>query len=273
MKTNDFFNVNNKVAIITGAATGLGATTAQMLSEAGAKVFINHMPGQEEQANAVAASCANESLCFAADITCDDQCKAMAKAALDQWGTIDILINNAGINKSVEHDDLDGLSADDFLAIYNVNVVGAYQMIRAVAPAMQKAGGVVVNVSSGAGENGNGSSVAYSASKGALNTMTKSLGRALAPAIRVNAICPGFIDTPIWDKLDMSIAEREAHRQGNIAEAPLKLDAKPELIARSILFLAGDLSANCTGHLLTCDGGMLLGVYQRRFEKDEEQKL
>ena len=181
------------------------------------------------------------------------------------------MINNAGINKPVNHHDLDGLSAQDFLNIYNVNVVGAYQMIRAVAPTMRAQNkGVVVNISSGSGENGNGSSVAYSASKGAMNTLTKSLGRALAPSIRVNAVCPGFIDTPIWDKLDLTDEEREVQRQANIAETPLQLEAKPELIARSILFLASDLSVHLTGQLVTSDGGMLLGVYQPWFGNEND---
>ena len=265
---NNFLNLEGKVAIVTGAATGLGLTTAQLLSQAGAKLVINHLPGQETEAEKAAQSCVNDSLCYAADITKDDQCQAMVQAALEQWGRVDILINNAGINKPVDHNNLDGLSADDFLTIYHINVVGAYQMIRAVAPAMKKQGqGVVVNVSSASGENGYGSSVAYSASKGAINTMTKSLGRALAPHVRVNAVCPGFIATPLWDKLGMTPAEREDMRQANIAESPLQVEANPELIARSILFLATDLSAHLTGQLITSDGGYLLGVYQQMFDQ------
>ena len=266
---NSLLNLQGQVAIITGAATGLGEATAKLLAEAGANVVINHMSGQEALATQVAEHCPTATVCFAADITDDDQCNAMVKAALRQWGRVDILVNNAGINKPVNHDDLDGLSAEDFLAIYNVNVVGAYQMIRAVAPSMQaQQKGVVVNISSGSGESGDGSSVAYSASKGAMNTLTKSLGRALAPHIRVNAVCPGFIDTPLWKKLNLSDEKMEAMRQASMAETPLQLEATPELIARSILFLASDLSAHLTGQLLTSDGGSQLGVYQRWFDDE-----
>lgn len=261
--TSDFLNLENKVAIITGAATGLGAATAILLSQAGAKVVINHMPGQEDLAHNVAKNCVNGSLCYAADITQDDQCKAMAQATINQWGQIDSLINNAGINKPVNHHDLEGLSAEDFFKIYSVNVVGAFQMIRAVAPCMQSQGkGTVVNISSCSGENGNGSSVAYSASKGAINTMTKTLGRALAPNIRVNAVAPGFIATELWDKFNFTPQEREQQRQANIAETPLQVEATPELIARTVLLLVSDLSAHLTGQIITSDGGMLLGVYQ-----------
>ena len=107
---NDFLNLQDKVAIITGAATGLGAAATQMLATAGANVLINHMPGQEAQAEAVANTCANDSLCCTGDITQDAECQRLVQAAMDRWGRVDILINNAGINKPVDHDDLDGLS-------------------------------------------------------------------------------------------------------------------------------------------------------------------
>lgn len=266
MNNSSFLNLQGKVAIVTGAATGLGAATAQMLAAAGAKVLINHMLGQESQAEVVTQDCGsdgnNNSLCVAADITNDKECKAMVQAAIEQWGRIDILINNAGFNNPVEHDDLDGLSGQDFMDLYNVHVIGTYQMIRAVAPAMKAHGkGVVVNVSSTSGEAGNGSSVAYSASKGALNTLTKSLGRALAPTIRVNAVCPGMVITPLWDKLEHTDEQRAAWLKDVIASIPLQTEPTPEIIARSILYLASDLSSHLTGQLITVDGGSSLGLY------------
>jgi len=272
MTINNFLNLHGKVAIITGAATGLGAATAQMLAQAGAHVLINHMPGQETLADAVATQCKNESLCRSGDITKDDDCVRIVQAAIDQWDRVDILINNAGINKFVEHYDLEGLSSTDFLNIYNVNVIGAFQMTRAVSSIMKRQGaGVVVNVSSGAGECGLGSSIAYCASKGALNTMTKSMGRALAPAIRVNAVCPAFIPTPLWDKKigNIPTEEWEALRKTWALSTPLQLEGSPEIISRTILFLTSDLSAHLTGQLITSDGGDQLGVYQPMFEKNE----
>jgi 3-oxoacyl-[acyl-carrier protein] reductase len=269
---DNFLNLQGKVAIVTGAATGLCAATAQMLSASGANVLINHMPGQESQAQTVANDCVTESYCHAGDITQDEDCKRTVQSAINRWGHVDILVNNAGINKFVEHYDLDGLNAKDFVDIYSVNVIGAFQMIRAVTPTMKAQGsGVVVNISSAAGEIGGGSCVAYAASKGAINTMTKSLGRALAPEIRVNAVCPAFINTPIWEKrlVEMSQAQRTAWLENEKISTPLQLENTPELIVRSILFLASDLSAHLTGQLLSSDGGMLLGAYQSMFEQSD----
>ena len=268
IQESDFLQLQGKVAIVTGAATGLGAATAQMLAAAGANVLINYMSGQESQAFTVAKECVTDSLCQSGDITKDEECKGIVQAALEQWGRVDILINNAGFNIPVEHDDLDGLNAKDFMDLYNVHVIGAYQMIRAVAPTMNtQRKGVVVNVSSGSGENGYGSSVAYSASKGAVNTMTKSLGRALAPHIRVNAICPGMVITPLWDKLQHTEEQRAAWLEVVISDIPLQTEPTPEIIAKSILYLASDLSAHLTGQLITADGGTSLGLYQPMFEK------
>jgi 3-oxoacyl-[acyl-carrier protein] reductase len=138
-------------------------------------------------------------------VVSDDDCQRIAAAA-ESFGGLNALVNNAGTTKHVPHDELDRLSADDFHRIYAVNTIGAYQMVRAARPLLEagaKTWGIasaVVNVSSIAGISGVGSSVAYVASKGALNAMRPALARALAPSIRVNAVCPGYMDTPWFEK-------------------------------------------------------------------------
>jgi len=161
------------------------------------------------------------------------------------------------MTKFVDHDNLDGLSAEDFQRIFAVNLIGAFQMARAVAPPMKAAGqGAIVNVSSVAGVYGVGSSIAYVASKGALNSITLSLARTLGPEIRVNAVCPGLVETGFWgDQVD---AERkQAIAEHYQAKAPLKRFSQPEDQARSILFfLDGD--PNITGQVMVSDSGMHL---------------
>ncbi|MEX2080703.1 MAG: SDR family NAD(P)-dependent oxidoreductase, partial [Dehalococcoidia bacterium] len=189
-------DINGGVTIVTGSATGVGAAAARMLAAKGCNVVINYTKSETE-ARETAAACEAfgvQALLCRADVSNDADCRRMAGEAVAKWGRIDGLINNAGTTRFVNHADLEGLSADDFLSIYSVNVVGPFQMTRAVAPHMQSAGrGAIVNISSIAGVMGVGSSIAYTASKGALNTMTLSLARALGPEIRVNTVCPGFI--------------------------------------------------------------------------------
>jgi NAD(P)-dependent dehydrogenase (short-subunit alcohol dehydrogenase family) len=195
-------------AIVTGSASGLGAATAQTLAKGGARLVINYSSSQKE-AEATAEVCreagAAEVVVVQGDVSRDEDCRRIV-AAVEKWARIDVLINNAGTTKHVVHGDLDGLSAADFQRLYGVNTVGPFQMVRAARTLLEagaKASGQpssVVNVSSVAGISGVGSSIAYAASKGALNTMTLSLARALAPLIRVNTVCPGYIDTPWFTK-------------------------------------------------------------------------
>lgn len=259
--------MEGKVAIVTGAATGLGASTAKALSNAGTKVVVNHLSGQEELASSVSTALQTEALCYPCDITQYDECRKMVLAAAKKFGRIDIVVNNAGINKPVEHTDLDGLSADDFIKIFNVNVIGAYHMARAVAPIMQQQRkGVIVNVSSTAAFLGYGSSIAYSASKGALNTMTKSLARALAPYIRVNAVAPGIMITPLWDKLNMNKQQMDELKCQARKDNPLNLEPTGDQVAKNIVFLSSDLSSCMTGEIITSDAGSMLGTYSPLYE-------
>ena len=252
--------LKNAVCIVTGSSSGIGAATAVMLADRGARVVVNYSKSEAAARETLSAceAAGAQAILVKADVAQDVDCRRLAQAALDKWGRIDALVNNAGATKFANHADLDALSAEDFQRIYSVNVVGAYQMVRACAPAMKQGGrGAVVNVSSIAGVNGMGSSMAYAASKGALNTMTMSLARALGPEIRVNAVCPGMVDTK-W--LREGYGERYAaiearYRQGT----PLGRPATPEDVAGVITWLieGADL---ITGDRIMVDSGMHMGL-------------
>ncbi|MCH7565477.1 MAG: SDR family oxidoreductase, partial [Gemmatimonadetes bacterium] len=160
------------VVIVTGSSRGIGEATARLLATRGANVVIN-CTSSLEAAEAVAEACRADgggAIVCQANVAEDADCRKLAQAALDEWGRIDGLVNNAGTTKFCAHGDLDGLAAEDFHAIFAVNTIGPFQMIRAVAPAMKSQGnGAVVNVSSVAGIQGVGSSLAYVASKAGLN--------------------------------------------------------------------------------------------------------
>jgi NAD(P)-dependent dehydrogenase (short-subunit alcohol dehydrogenase family) len=250
------------VVVVTGASTGLGRAIAVEAARQGAKaVVINYASNRadaEETARQAAAHGA-ETVLVQGDVAKDEDCRNIAAAA-EPYGRIDALFNNAGTTTFAGHADMDAVSADDFQRLYGVNVVGPFQMIRAARPLLEAAPrpGAVVNTASIAGVTGIGSSVPYAASKGALNTMTLSLARALAPKIRVNAICPGFIDTP-WFGKGIGEGGAERVRANAAAGTPLKVASQPEDIAASAVFLAGPASRHVTGEMLLVDAGSHLG--------------
>jgi NAD(P)-dependent dehydrogenase (short-subunit alcohol dehydrogenase family) len=251
-------------AIVTGSASGLGAATAAILATAGARIVVNYSNSHKE-AEETADLCRKqgaEIVVVQGDVSRDEDCKRIVAAAAP-WGRLDALINNAGTTKHVPHDQLDGLSAEDFQRIYAVNTIGPFQMIRAARSLLEAAAeesvraSAVVNVSSVAGISGVGSSVAYAASKGALNTMTLSLSRALAPSIRVNTVCPGYIDTP-WFTKGRGEAGAKQVRDAVVARVPLKLASTAEDIAQLVCFLASPASGSMTGEVVRMDAGMHL---------------
>ncbi len=241
---------------MTGSARGVGAATARMLAEKGCNVVINYSKseGQAREAEEACRAFGVETLLCRADVARDEDCRRMAAETMEKWGRIDALVNNAGTSKFCDHDDLEGLSGEDFLHIYGVNVVGPYQMVRAVASHMKEAGsGAIVNVASIAGVTGVGSSVAYAASKGALITMTLSLARVLGPEIRMNAVCPGLIQGD-WLRQGMGSEKYEAAVQYWEKKSPLRMTATPETVAEAILyFIMG--APLITGETLILDGG------------------
>src|ERR1700742_67409 len=251
-------------AIITGSASGLGAASAAILARPGARLVINYSSSQKE-AEETADLCRKagaEVALVQGDVSRDEDCKKIVAAAAS-WGRVDALIKNAGTTKHMAHDNLDGLSAEDFQRLYAVNTIGPFQMVRAARSPLEagaKASGrasAVVNISSVAGISGVGSSIAYAASKGALNTMTYSLARALAPLIRVNTVCPSYIDTP-WFTKGRGEAGAKLVRDSVIAKVPLKVASTAEDIATLVCFLATPASSNMTGELVRMDAGMHL---------------
>lgn len=259
-------DLSGRMALVTGSSAGLGRSMAIKLAERGANVLINYASSRED-GEAVAEICRGHGVevkLVQADVGEPAGCQALADAA-DEWGQLDILINNAGTTKRVpNHADLGGLTQADFLNIYAVNVAGPFLMVQACEGLLRAAhessgrASTVLNTSSIAGVTGIGSSVAYAASKGALNTLTLSLARALAPAIRVNAVCPGYIDTR-WFSENMEREKYLALRQSVEDATPLRTASGPDDIADAALFFVSDAARHVTGETLLVDAGTHLG--------------
>lgn len=253
-------DIKNGVAIVTGSATGIGAETAKLLAKKGCRVVVNYSRSRDE-AEATAAACRAHGvdvLVHQADIADDAQCRGMAKAAIERWGRIDALVNCAGKTKPAKPGDLEALNGPDFLEIYAVNVVGTYQMIRAVVPQMKKQGnGAIVNVSALGSLDGEGSSIAYGASKGGINSMTIALARQLAPIIRVNAVAPGFVATR-WMKNLLGEKRYEERLVEQAKITPVGKTAYAEDIAEMICWFV-DGPDLITGEVLPIDYGTRFG--------------
>ncbi len=249
-----------KVCIVTGSSSGIGAATARLFASRGWDVVINYSR-DAVPAEAVAAACracGADALAVKADVSLDADCRRLAAEVDARFGRADVLVNNAGTTKFVPLKDLDGLDAEDFQRIYAVNVIGAYQMSRALAPLLQRSAGTagIVNISSIAGSMGTGSSIAYMASKGALNGLTAGLARALGPAIRVNAIAPGLVETP-WLQQGLGAERYEQAVQSYKSRAALEAVLTPDDIAEAAWWL-GAGAAKTTGEVLLVDAGVRL---------------
>ncbi len=253
-------DIKGGAVIVTGSATGVGSAAVKMLAAKGCNVVINYTKSETEakETQAACEALGVETLLCQADVSKDEDCRRMVAETMAKWGRIDGLINNAGTTQFVNHANLEGLDAEDFHRIYGVNVIGPFQMTRAVTPHMKAAGrGSIVNISSVAGVMGVGSSIAYTASKGALNTMTLSLARALGPEIRVNTVCPGFIQGR-WLRSGMGDDAYEAAMAMQERNTPLHRAGSPEDMAEAaIWFIEG--ATNVTGEIMIVDAGAHLG--------------
>ena len=247
--------VSEKIAIITGGGTGVGRATALQLAAKGCSVLLNYSRSSRE-AEETAEACKKLGVwaeAFQADISNEEDCLALVKRVEEKYGKLDILVNNAGTTKVVPHSNLGGLSQDDWDHILGVNVIGTFQMTRAAEKILRASGNAeVVMISSLSGLRPIGSSIAYCASKAAVNSLTQTLSKVLAPQVRVNAICPGFI-TGRWQKM-MQGDGYEQTIQAVIDSTPLQKAADPADIADAVLGII-EGSDMLTGQILLVDGG------------------
>lgn len=250
---------NRKVALITGSGTGVGAATALSLARRGYDVVINYSRSEDDAVRSAAAcrEAGADALLVRGDVAVDADCRALADAAIARWGRIDALVNNAGVSVFGKAASWDALDADVFQRILAVNTIGPFQMVRACVDHLKAVQGCIVNVSSVAGALGMGSSVPYVASKGAMNAMTLHFARSLAPAVRVNAVCPGLI-TSRWFVDGVGQEAADANRRNYESGVPLERASSPEDVAEAITWLV-DGARSVTGELLLLDSGMHLG--------------
>ncbi|MGE5191314.1 MAG: SDR family NAD(P)-dependent oxidoreductase [Deltaproteobacteria bacterium] len=242
----------HKVALVTGSATGIGRACALRFAENGFHVVVNYSRSEADarETLTLVEACHVRGLLVQCDVGNDADVRNMLHTVEREFGRLDVLVNNAGTTWFIDHKNLEEMSEEKWDRILQVNLKGPFFCIRAAVPLMRKSGGgAVVSVSSVAGLSGDGSSIAYAASKGALNTMTKSLARALGPEIRVNAVCPGPVDTR-WLRAVMSPEELEKRT----AHFPMQRPALPEDIADAVIYLATGTSLT-TGQCLVVDGG------------------
>ncbi len=253
-------DLQGKVAVITGSAVGVGRAAALGFAQQGCSVVINYNRSQTEAREAVELCCAKGSQAIAvqANVSADADCRRLIQTAVDSFGHLEILVNNAGVTEFIEFSDLDGLTEDIWLRILRTNLMGNFFCSRAAIPHMQKAGeGAIVNVVSIAGFIGHGSSIAYSASKAAVINMTKSLARTFGPLIRVNGVAPGALDTR-WLRKGIGEKAFDAMRESLRQTTPLEEMATVEDVANAIVWLAGD-ARSMTGETIKLDGGQHLG--------------
>jgi 3-oxoacyl-[acyl-carrier protein] reductase len=245
-------STDRKVALVTGSATGIGRACAVRFAQMGYNVVVNYSRSEADARETLrlVEECQVRGLLAACDVSRDAAVQAMIKQIDAEFGRLDILVNNAATTYFIPHPKLEEMTEEKWDRILEVNLKGPFFCTRAAAPLMRRSGGgAIVNVSSVAGLNGEGSSIAYAASKGGLNTLTRSLARALAPEIRVNAVCPGPVDSR-WLRAVMS----EAELAERTASYPLQRPAQPDDIADAVLFLATGTSL-ATGQCLVVDGG------------------
>ncbi len=257
--------IAGKAAIITGGGTGVGRATAIELAKRGCAVLVNYSRSKDEAEETTAAVSAHgvKGVAVQADVADDADCRRMVEAAVREFGRLDVLVNNAAVTAFIKHDDLDQVSLDDWLRILSVNLIGPFQCARAARAALLASGnGEIVNVSSVAGIAAMGSSIPYCASKAALNNLTVTLARVFAPAVRVNAVAPGFITTR-WLQQGLGAASYEAHKQKAEEHVLLHRVCTAEDVAAAILNIITGPDV-MTAQVIPLEGGLLHSNFNPR---------
>jgi 3-oxoacyl-[acyl-carrier protein] reductase len=250
-----------KGAIVTGGGTGVGKAAALRLAKEGCHVLVNYSRSKDEseetakEIRALGVKC----LAYQADVADDVACRAMVAAAEKELGRVDVLVNSAGTTKFIAADDLEAVTDDIWLRLYQVNLLGPFHCIRAVKePMLRAGGGAIVNVSSVAARTANGSSIAYCCTKAALDNLSISMARALAPKIRVNGVAPGLISSR-WVAQNLGQAAWEKTLKTAEEKTPLGRVCSPDDVAAAIMsFITG--SELITGQTVVVDGGMLISA-------------
>lgn len=247
-------SMQGQIAVVTGAGGGIGSAICKRLAAAGARVVLTYTKDPANTSALMQTLAGTGHLAVQTQVDDSASCKRLADTVLNNFGALDLLVNCAGITTPVKHDDLEGLTDEWIDRIFNVNVRGAFAMLRAMKPLLeQRAHSTVVNISSIAGVTGVGSNVAYCASKAALDSLTRSLGRALAPKIRVVSVSPGWVLGEYAKRFD------PAYIQAQVDATPLKRLATPEDVAETVWAVHTKLTM-LTGTIIPVDGGRPLGA-------------
>jgi 3-oxoacyl-[acyl-carrier protein] reductase len=261
-------HLENSVAILIGAGriNGIGAATAKLLAQEGCHVLINCIKN-EVQANQVVNECRSlgvEADLFLGDVTSHSICAKLENHVRSKWGRAEILVNCLGATKPASYENLDQLSVEDFHYMFSANVIAPYLMAQVFKPLLkQSSHAAIVNISSAAGITGKGSSIAYAAAKGAENTLTLALAQALAPEIRVNAVCPNFVDSSWWEESFAGKEEKYKALVNNMRESNvLGRVLTPQDVAYTILSVIKN--PIMTGELIRIDSGAHLGSLKQK---------